>query len=218
MFFKPDDFRAAQEREGGSVRLSDILTAQSLSLFKVDLLACVVMIPLVTLPGAVMAMNDMARRMVLEREASTREFFASLRRNLWRAWPVFCLASLLPALDLWAAIFYAGQVGQNPIFFLPCVFSLSVLLVSLLTSAYLYPLACAMPLKQAVRTSVALGCLKPWQALKCALLNFVLTGAALAFLPLSAPYFLLGGLAFPCLIGQFWVREPLEQVLEGWED
>lgn len=137
MFFKPDDFRAAQEREGGSVRLSDILTAQSLSLFKVDLLACVVMIPLVTLPGAVMAMNDMARRMVLEREANTREFFASLRKNFWRAWPVFCLASLLPALALWAAIFYAGQVGQNPIFFLPCVFSLSVLLVSLLSSAYL---------------------------------------------------------------------------------
>ena len=153
MFLKPDDFRAAQEREGGSVRLSDILTAQSLSLFKVDLLACVVMIPLVTLPGAVMAMNDMARRMVREREANTREFFASLRKKSLAG-----LAGVLPGQSAprsgpLGRHLLRGTGGAEP-HFLPAlrIFSQCADFVPV-SSAYLYPLACAMPLKQAVRTS-----------------------------------------------------------------
>ena len=132
------------------------------------------------------------------------------------------LAVLLPVISLWSSFFYAGQAVGNWILFLPCVFSVFVFVVSLLMSAYLFPLAASgMPLGQAVRQSFALGFARPGQALMCALLNDCLAALAIGFLPFSIPYFLLGGLMFPCVAGQVIVRPVLDQFcpdLEGEEE
>ena len=74
---------------------------------------------------------------------------------------------------------------------------------------------------QAVRQSFALGFARPGQALMCALLNDCLAVLAIGFLPFSIPYFLLGGLMFPCVAGQVIVRPVLDLFcpdLEGEEE
>lgn len=173
-------------------------------------------------------MNHMSRRMAEDRSVTVREFWQSFRTNFWRSYPTFFLAVLLPATSLWSSFFYAGQAVGNWILFLPCVFSVFVFVfvfvfvVSLLMSAYLFPLAASgMPLGQAVRQSFALGFARPGQALMCALLNDCLAVLAIGFLPFSIPYFLLGGLMFPCVAGQVIVRPVLDQFcpdLEGEEE
>ena len=223
MFFNPNDFRRRQERTGPS-GLLEIFSREWLTIVKVDALTCLSLVPLVTLPPALLAMNHMARRMAEDRSVTVREFWQSFRANFWRSYPTFFLAVLLSVISLWSSFFYAGQAVGNWILFLPCVFSVFVFVfvVSLLMSAYLFPLAASgMPLGQAVRQSFALGFARPGQALMCALLNDCLAVLAIGFLPFSIPYFLLGGLMFPCVAGQVIVRPALDQFcpdLEGEEE
>lgn len=221
MFFNPNDFRRRQERTGPS-GLLEIFSREWLTIVKVDALTCLSLVPLVTLPPALLAMNHMSRRMAEDRSVTVREFWQSFRANFWRSYPTFFLAVLLPVISLWSSFFYAGQAVGNWILFLPCVFSVFVFVVSLLMSAYLFPLAASgMPLGQAVRQSFALGFARPGQALMCALLNDCLAALAIGFLPFSIPYFLLGGLMFSCVAGQVIVRPVLDQFcpdLEGEEE
>lgn len=212
MYWRQKDFRAAQEREGQPSRLSDILTQSSLDLFRINLLTCLAMIPLVTLPAAICAMNDMTRRMARDEQASPKLFWASVKRHLLRGYPVFLLACVLPWMAAGAAVLYAGMTQSHVMFFVPCVCSLLMCLISLLGSAYLFPLSATMPLKRAIVTSVRLAIAKPGKAFVCGALNHGLMVLAIGFLPLSGPYFLLGGLAFPCLVGQFLVRENVKLV------
>ena len=221
MFFNPNDFRRRQERTGPS-GLLEIFSREWLTIVKVDALTCLSLVPLVTLPPALLAMNHMARRMAEDRSVTVRVFWQSFRANFWRSYPTFFLTVLLPVISLWSSFFYAGQAVGNWILFLPCVFSVFVFVVSLLMSAYLFPLAASgMPLGQAVRQSFALGFARPGQALMCALLNDCLAALAIGFLPFSIPYFLLGGLMFPCVAGQVIVRPVLDLFcpdLEGEEE
>lgn len=224
MYWRQKDFRAAQEREGAPSKLTQVLTQSSLDLFRINLLTCLAMIPVVTIPAALCAMNEMAGRMVQDEGASPRRFWASVKGHLLRGIPVFLLACVLPWVAAGAAFLYAGMTGEQGLFFVPCVICLLMCLVSLLTSAYLFPLSAAMPLKQAIPASVGLALARPGRALVCGVLNHGLMFLAIAFLPLSGPYFLLGGLAFPCLVGQFLVREnvqlilPLREAPEGAEE
>lgn len=221
MFFSPNDFRRRQERTGPS-GLLELFSREWLTIVRIDLLTCVSLIPLVTLPPAIMAMNHMARRMAVDHSVTAREYWSSFRDNFWRSYPTFFLGVLLPIISLWSSFFYAGKAAGNLILFFPCVFSIFVFVVSMLMSAYLSPLASSgMPLGQAIRQSFALGFARPGQALMCALLNDSLAILAIGFLPFSIPYFLLGGLMFPCVAGQVMVRPALEQFcpnLEGDEE
>ena len=225
MFFNPNDFRRRQARTGPS-GLLEIFSREWLTIIRVDLLACVSLVPIVTLPSALLAMNHMARRMAVDRGVSGGDFWRSFRDNFWRSYPTFFLAVLLPVISLCSSFFYAGRAAGNWMLFLPCVFSLFVFVVSLLMSAYLFPLAASgMPLGEAVRRSFALGFARPGQALLCALVNDVLAALAIGFLPFSIPYFLLGGLMFPCVAGQVIVRPVLAQFCpdpeeegEEWEE
>ena len=132
-------------------------------------------------------MNHMSRRMAVDRSVTAREFWRSFRANFWRSYPTFFLAVLLPVISLWSSFFYAGKAAGNLILFVPCVFSLFVFVVTLLMSAYLFPLAASgMPWdRQCGRALHWL--VRPGQALMCALLNDSLAALAIGFLPFSIP-------------------------------
>ncbi len=212
VYWRQKDFRAAQEQEGQPSKLADVLTQSSLDLFRINFFTCLAMLPVVTIPAAICAMNEMAERMVWDEDASPRLFWISLKRNLLRGYPVFLLGCVLPWVAAGAAFLYASMTQEHGIFFLPCTCCMLVCLLSLLSSGYLFPLSATMPLKRAVVTSLRLACAKPGKALASGVLNHGLMFLAIAFLPLSGPYFLLGGLAFPCLAGQFLVRANIKLV------
>lgn len=198
-------FDGTEETEGLR-RFNEILTLDFFPLFRINLLTVLAMVPLVTIPPAVMAMEASVWEIVHSRKPMP--FWKTFRTYWRRSYPVFFLGILLPAMAAAAAMFYAQQAAAMPLTIALCAFSVFVLAVSALTSAYLYPLAAnrSQPLRQLVPTALAMAFAKPLRALVAFAVNAGLLILFGLFLPLSLPYFLLGGLAFPCLFGQFLVR------------
>ena len=126
MFFNPNDFRRRQERTGPS-GLLEIFSREWLTIVKVDALTCLSLVPLVTLPPALLAMNHMARRMAEDRSVTVREFWQSFRRQLLallsHLLPGGSSACHLPVVQL----FLCGPGGRklDPLFAV-CVFCVCV--------------------------------------------------------------------------------------------
>lgn len=220
--FKPDlsgeDREDTPAREAPS-RLSEILTYDCFTLVRIGLLTFLVMVPLITIPPAYMAMNALVRQVLQGKVVRCRDFWPAFKAGFLRSYGAFFLAVLLPALALACAVFYAGRVEEQPLLFALCVFSILIFALSVLAAPHLYPLTTAgVPLAQAVRESVLLGCANPLRAFFATLIHNGLMLFGVAFLPLSVPYFLLGGLSVPCLIGQFLVRPVLLRYHPNGED
>ena len=194
------------EETSGLRRFNEILTLDFFPLFRINLLTVLAMVPLVTIPPAVMAMQASVWEIVHSRKPEP--FWKTFRTYWRRSYPVFFLATLLPGMAAAAAVFYAQQAAAMPLTVALCAFSVFVFTASALASAYLYPLAAnrSIPLGQLVSSALTLAFTRPLRALVAFAVNAGLLILFGLFLPLSLPYFLLGGLAFPCLFGQFFVR------------
>lgn len=220
--FKPD--LSGEDREDtpareAPARLSEILTYDCFTLVRIGLLTFLVMVPLITIPPAYMAMNALVRQVLQGKVVRCRDFWPAFKAGFLRSYGAFFVAVLLPVLALACAVFYAGRVEEQPLLFALCVFSILIFALSVLAAPHLYPLTTAgVPLAQAVRESVLLGCANPLRAFFATLIHNGLMLFGVAFLPLSVPYFLLGGLSVPCLIGQFLVRPVLLRYRPEGED
>lgn len=220
--FKPD--LSGEDREDtpareAPARLSEILTYDCFTLVRIGLLTFLVMVPLITIPPAYMAMNALVRQVLQGKVVRCRDFWPAFKAGFLRSYGAFFVAVLLPVLALACAVFYAGRVEEQPLLFALCVFSILIFALSVLAAPHLYPLTTAgVPLAQAVRESVLLGCANPLRAFFATLIHNGLMLFGVAFLPLSIPYFLLGGLSVPCLIGQFLVRPVLLRYRSEGED
>ena len=220
--FKPD--LSGEDREDtpareAPARLSEILTYDCFTLVRIGLLTFLVMVPLITIPPAYMAMNALVRQVLQGKVVRCRDFWPAFKVGFLRSYGAFFVAVLLPVLALACAVFYAGRVEEQPLLFALCVFSILIFALSVLAAPHLYPLTTAgVPLAQAVRESVLLGCANPLRAFFATLIHNGLMLFGVAFLPLSVPYFLLGGLSVPCLIGQFLVRPVLLRYRSEGED
>lgn len=220
--FKPD--LSGEDREDtpareAPARLSEILTYDCFTLVRIGLLTFLVMVPLITIPPAYMAMNALVRQVLQGKVVRCRDFWPAFKAGFLRSYGAFFVAVLLPVLALACAVFYAGRVEEQPLLFALCVFSILIFAPSVLAAPHLYPLTTAgVPLAQAVRESVLLGCANPLRAFFATLIHNGLMLFGVAFLPLSVPYFLLGGLSVPCLIGQFLVRPVLLRYRPEGED
>lgn len=220
--FKPD--LSGEDREDtpareAPARLSEILTYDCFTLVRIGLLTFLVMVPLITIPPAYMAMNALVRQVLQGKVVRCRDFWPAFKTGFLRSYGAFFVAVLLPVLALACAVFYAGRVEEQPLLFALCVFSILIFALSVLAAPHLYPLTTAgVPLAQAVRESVLLGCANPLRAFFATLIHNGLMLFGVAFLPLSVPYFLLGGLSVPCLIGQFLVRPVLLRYRPEGED
>ena len=220
--FKPD--LSGEDREDtpareAPARLSEILTYDCFTLVRIGLLTFLVMVPLITIPPAYMAMNALVRQVLQGKVVRCRDFWPAFKAGFLRSYGAFFVAVLLPVLALACAVFYAGRVEEQPLLFALCVFSILIFALSVLAAPHLYPLSTAgVPLAQAVRESDLLGCANPLRAFFATLIHNGLMLFGVAFLPLSVPYFLLGGLSVPCLIGQFLVRPVLLRYRSEGED
>ena len=193
-----------QENTSGLRRLNEILTTDCIHLFQVNLLTVLCMLPIITIPPALMAMHVSIRHCLTN--CTEQTYWGAFKQYFWRSYGVFFVAVLIPVIAACASYFYAGYVLTQPIAFVMCVFSIVVLIVSTLAGAFLYPLAVSNKLSQAVRQSIVLGCGRLARSIPATIVSTVLTVIAIGFLPITIPYFLLGGLVFPALLAQFFVR------------
>jgi uncharacterized membrane protein YesL len=197
----------------GPARLLEIFQLECTTLLKLNLLFLVSCIPLVTIPPALFAMNQVVRKMVLDQPVDCLYDYKTAFRTYWkRGYAAFFLTAVPLVCAGYGVWFYLRQAEGNLIFLLPFLVCSTVFLVTLLSSTYLYgTLSTGMEGKRAVRLSLALGMGKPLRAILAVLCYYVPLGAAILAFPISILYLLMMGFSVPCLLGNFFLRTVLKQ-------
>lgn len=197
----------------GLARFMEILSLECATLFKLNLLFLVCSVPVVTIPPAVFAMNQVVRMMVLDQPVDLLYHYKSAFRKFWkRSYAAFFITAAPLAVSGCGMWFYLLRAGERPLLFLPFMLCSTVFLLTLLASGYFYGLlTMGRGVQESLRTALVLGAAKPLRAGLAALSVYgSLLVAALEF-PLSGLYLLLVGFSVPCLLGSFFVRTVLRQ-------
>lgn len=207
-----DETSEAPEKTGPA-RLLEILGQECAAILKLNLLFVLSCIPLVTIPPALFAMNQVVRRMIKDQPVRClRHYAQSFRENFGRSYGAFFLVALPLVCAGFGMWFYLGYAAENPLFYVPFVFCSTVFLEAVLSAGYLYGLMGeGRPLKEALRLALLLGGGKPLRSLLAALCTWVPLAAAVLLFPLSGLYLLLIGFVLPCLTGNFFLRTVLRR-------
>ena len=123
----------------GLARFAEILQLECVTLVKLNLLFVLSCVPLVTIPPAVFAMNQVVRRMVLDQPVDCFYHYRTAFRRYWkRAYAAFFLTALPLGCAGFGAGFYLQRAAGNFLLFAPCMLCSTVFLLALLASTYLY--------------------------------------------------------------------------------
>ena len=203
----------------GAARLAEILSLECVSLVKLNFLFLLSCLPVVTIPPAVFAMNQVTRRMVLDQTVLCLYHYKTAFRRDWRrgyaAFFITAVPLVLSGFGLW---FYLSRAAANPVLFLPFMLCSTVFLLTLLASTYFYGLlTTGRGVGECLRLALILGGARPLRAALAALSVYGSLVFAVLFLPLSAIYLLLIGFSVPCLLGGFFIRTVLKPLC-GEED
>lgn len=196
----------------GFARFFEIVQLECVTLVKLNLLFLVSCVPIITIPPALFAMNQVVRKMVLDQPVLC---FYDYRTAFRKFFQVSYAAFLLTALPLVCAgfglIFYLNRAAANLLFLLPFAVCSTIFLVTFLTAICLYGfLSTGRTLPESVRLALLFGLGKPFRPILAALSCYgPLLAAVLAF-PISGLYLLLIGFSVPCLLGNFFLRTVLK--------
>ncbi len=192
----------------GPARLLQIIQLEAGTIFLLNLLFVVSCIPVVTIPPAIFAMNQVIRKMMLDQPVLCFYDYRTAFRTYWKqAYGAFFLTALPLAASGFGAYFYLLQATQNLVMFAPFLVCSTILLVTLLTSGCLYgALSMGMKLRPALRLALALGLGRPLRPIVAAAVGYGLLLFGILELPISLIYMLLLGFSAPCLLSNFFLR------------
>ena len=214
MFFRKDystpgpGIRPDEPEKTGPARLLQIIQLEAGSIFLLNLLFLACCIPVVTIPPAVFAMNQVIRKMMLDQPVLCFYDYRTALRTFWKqAYAAFFLTALPLAGGLFGAWFYLLQAAANPVMFVPFLVCSTVLLVTLLSSGCLYgALGAGMGIRASLRLALALGVGKPLRPALAAVVGYGLLLFGILQLPISLIYVLALGFSLPCLLANFFLR------------
>ena len=194
MFFRKDYAKPGpgvdrdEPEKTGMARLAEIFSIECVTLVKLNLLFLASCLPVVTIPAAVFAMNQVTWMMVQD-----------------QAVPL-----VLSGCGMW---FYLTRAMTRPLLLLPFMLCSTVFLLTLPASVYLYGLLVTeRSFRECLRLALLLGAGRPLRGAAAALAVYgSLTFAVLEF-PISGIYLLLIGFSVPCLLGGFLIRTELRRL------
>lgn len=197
----------------GIARFVEILQLECAALFKLNLLFLVSCLPVVTIPPAIFAMNQVVRRMVLDRPVDCFYHYRLAFRSCWKqAYGAFFLTALPLVTAGYGAAFYLRGAAGNFLLFPPFMLCSTVFLMTLLASSYLYGvLSTGMGLREAVELALPLSLGRPARAAAAAFFVYGSLVFALLAFPISLIYLLFIGFSIPCLLGNFVIRTVIRQ-------
>lgn len=201
----------------GLARFAQILSIECVTLVKLNLLFLVSCVPLVTIPPAVFAMNDVTRMMVLDEPVTCFYCYRTAFKKYWkRGYAAFFVTAVPLVLSVSGMWFYLSRAMEQIVLFLPFMLCSTVFLLTLLASTYLYGLLTTeRSFRECLRLALILGGARPLRGILAALSVYgSLTAAVLEF-PISFVYLLLIGFSVPCLLGGFFIRTVLKQLEEN---
>lgn len=226
MFFRKDyntpgpGIREDEPEKTGPARLLQIIQLEAGSIFLLNLLFVACCIPVVTIPPAIFAMNQVIRKMVMDQPVLCFYDYRTAFRTYWkRAYGAFFLTAIPLVASCFGAYFYLMQATVNVVMFLPFLVCSTILLVTLLSSGCLYgALSTGMKLRPALRMALLLGLGKPLRPIVAAVVGYGLLLFGILELPISLIYMLLLGFSAPCLLSNFFLRTLLRDYCPAPEE
>lgn len=214
MFFRKDynvpgpGIRKDEPEKTGPARLLQIIQLEAGTIFLLNLLFVASCIPVVTIPPAIFAMNQVIRKMMLDQPVLCFYDYRTAFRTWWkRAYGAFFITAVPLAASGFGAYFYLMQATKNLVMFLPFLVCTTILLVTLLSSGCFYgALGTGMKPKAALRLALALGVGRPLRPVVAAVVGYGLLLFGILELPISLVYVLLLGFSAPCLLSNFFLR------------
>lgn len=219
MFFRQDystpgpGIRPDEPEKTGPARLWQIIQIEAGTILKLNLLFLLTCVPVVTIPLAIFGMNQVIRKMMLDRPVLCfYDYRAAIRQGWKRAYAAFFIVAVPLAASGFGAYFYLLRAMESILFLAPFALCSTVFLATLLSSAYLYGLLGAgMDVRQATRTALILGLGKPLRAALAVLCGYGLWLFGVLEFPISLMYLVFLGFSLPCLLANFFVRTVLRQ-------
>lgn len=219
MFFRRDysapgpGIRPDEPEKTGFARLWQIVQIEAGSILKLNLLFLLTCVPVVTIPLAIFGMNQVIRKMMLDRPVLCfYDYRAAIRQGWKRAYAAFFIVAVPLAASGFGAYFYLLQAMERILFLAPFVLCSTVLLATLLSSTYLYGLLGAgMDVRRAIRTALILGLGNPLRAVPAVLCGHGLWLFGVLEFPISLMYLVFLGFSLPCLLANFFARTLLRQ-------
>ena len=192
----------------GLARLLQIIQLEAGAIFLLNLLFLVSCIPVITIPPAIFAMNQVVRKMMLDQPVLCFSDYRTAFRTGWRrGYTAFFLTAFPLGASAFGAWFYLTRAGENPLLLAPFLVCSTVFLVTLLSSGCLYgALGAGMALRPALRLSLALGVGRPLRPLLAAAVGYGLVLFGILEFPISLVYLLFLGFSVPCLLSNFFLR------------
>ena len=198
----------------GAARLAQILSLECVTLVKLNLLFLASCVPLVTIPAAVFAMNQVVRMMVLDQPVTLLYHYKTAFKKDWaRGTAAFFTVAAPLAFSGFGAWFYLSRAMARPVLLLPFMLCSTVFLLTLPASAYLYGLLTTeRGFRECLRLSLLLGAGRPLRGVLAALSVYGTLAAAVLEFPISGIYLILVGFSAPCLLGGFFIRTELKRL------
>lgn len=192
----------------GVARLAEILSLECVTLVKLNLLFLLSCLPVVTIPPAVFAMNQVTRMMVLDQPVLCFYHYKTAFRTRWkRGYAAFFIVALPLVFSGSGVWFYLGRAAENPVLFLPFMLCSTVCLLTLLASPFFYGLlTTGRKVGECLRLSLILGGARLHRSVPAALSVYGTLLFAVLELPLSGIYLLLIGFSVPSLLAGFFIR------------
>ena len=212
--------RPDEPEKTGPARLLQIIQLEAGSVFLLNLLFLASCIPIITIPPAIFAMNQVIRKMMLDRPVLCFYDYRTAFCTFWKqGYAAFFLVALPMGIAGFGAGFYLLRAGENLVMFAPFLVCSTIFLVALLSSGCLYgALGAGMGVGPAVRLALALGVGRPLRPLLAAVVGYGLLLFGILQLPISLIYMLALGFSLPCLLGNFFLRTLLRDYCPVPED
>lgn len=208
-----------EPKKKGLALFFNILWRELFELLKLNLLFVVFCIPIITIPAALTGVHRVLVMMVRDEPVFLwREFIKSFRREFLRS----TLLGWALALALFASFFgvqFYYQMAQNMMFmYLPLALVGAVGITLLFMGFYLFPLLALveLPLKQLIRNTFLLACLRMPYNLSALAVNGILGFLLVLFFPLSITICFLIIFSLMGLVSTFCAYSGIERfVLRG---
>ena len=200
--------RPDEPEKTGPARLLQIIQLEAGSVFLLNLLFLASCIPVLTIPPAIFAMNQVIRKMMLDRPVLCFHDYRMAFRGFWKqGYAAFLLVALPMGTAGFGAGFYLLRAEENLVMFAPFLVCSTIFFVTLLSSGCLYgALGAGMRVGPAIRLALTLGVGRPLRPLLAALVGYGLLLFGVLQLPVSLIYVLALGFSLPCLLSNFFLR------------
>lgn len=208
----------APKKKGFALFL-EILWREFFPLIKLNLLFLLSCIPVVTIPAAITAANRITVTMVRDRnyfmwadywKAFRQDFGKSLVAGL-----LLAVALGLFGLSTWFYYMLSQTVGKLFLILSGC--SACLLLTAYFTALYFFPMLAMvdLPAFTLLKNSVimAYSCFK--RTIPAALLTLALGAVCVGLFPFSMVYAVFIAFSFHCLISNFFIVRPIEEIILG---